>query len=68
MEWLPIESAPKDGTVIVAFWIPQNGPIHSGCYATTMWCGSYWGNTDDDDDMFRLPTYWMPLPPPPVGP
>ena len=63
-EWQPIETAPKDGTVFLAYWEPpRNFPYkdkyHVCHYAHgVIWPG--WINTPDD-----LPTHWMPLPPPP---
>lgn len=58
MEWLPIETAPKDGErvlickegedwVIIAFW----GSIYS---AVDAW-------TQGNDSEYK-PTHWMPLP------
>lgn len=60
--WLPIETAPKDETVIVGFWPPRVGPVNSGCYATTMFAEGRWCNPEDSDDFYVEPPYWMPLP------
>lgn len=54
-QWRPIETAPKDGTHVLAF---HNGPIW------TVW----WSDTQmwhDSNDYDYRPTHWMPLPNPP---
>lgn len=65
-QWLPIESAPKDGTVIA---LRRGQSVHSGRWArgtyTTGWLSL------DSDAVFAFgkinpPTHWMPLPPPPT--
>jgi Protein of unknown function (DUF551). len=64
MEWLPIETAPKDGTWVLvhtgeythpisAFWFKYNGL-------------AYW--RDYNLDVVDEITHWMPLPKPPVTP
>jgi len=61
--WMPIETAPKDGTwlLVFGFWYPHGeySGIALGAYlpAEEMW-------TFDGDLMCR-PTHWMPLPEPP---
>jgi hypothetical protein len=56
--WLPIESAPKDGTEVLV-WA-------AGCgFSVMRWLSMGW----DDGDFHsghRWPTHWMPLPAPPV--
>lgn len=72
MEWQPIETAPKDGTVIlVATW------EISADMASAKWNGLYWDTRHMDDDPshilldemsfreFGSPTHWMTPPPPP---
>lgn len=80
MEWKPIESAPKDGTWIVALTpesIEEGWP--SPYVFTTRWIkqrSEYWEQIDDDTqrrrvldsshwDGYETPTHWIPLPPPP---
>ena len=63
MKWQPIETAPRDGTVILA--------AHSGAVFDAWWDGvSAWvdGTTSDitDDFVEFYPTHWMPLPEPPT--
>jgi len=64
-DWQPIETAPKDGTVML---FSEALGVVSG-----MWWGKFdgegpWG---DSDGRFSLrpdeqPTHWMPLPSPPT--
>ena len=64
-EWQPIETAPKDGTAILAYWdCSLNGRIidNDKCYAITRRKNSSWVNFEDDDDEYSEPTHWMPLP------
>lgn len=66
--WQPIETAPKDGTVILACdeWGGMFVVKWTACGPKGQWdlteVGSYatdaWPSSD--------PTHWMPLPPPPV--
>lgn len=61
LEWRPIESAPKDGTVLM-LWIPE--------YKYGVAFG-YWSETlkewldDEDGCAIKEPSHWMPLPAPP---
>ena len=72
MEWMPIETAPKDGTLILA--------CYSGAYAcngfapvSVRW-GTYHPNAKGNEEWrdcvgHKTPmiTHWMPLPKPPAG-
>lgn len=72
MEWLPIESAPKDGRemyVVRGFDIKPNKKYLISRYTTDPYC--VW--PDGKGNWARWPhpfppTHWMPLPPPPVSP
>lgn len=82
-KWMPIETAPKDGTVI-ELWHEEFGRS-PGCYwgLPTHYCGEMGSLCDSDwhdiepgwvDDMNEIPfppteySHWMPLPPaPPHG-
>ena len=66
-KWMPIETAPKDGTEVQLWgdedWIPKARwlHVHGGWYV------EYW---DADwrsysDSAVYNPTHWMPLPAPP---
>ena len=61
MTWQPIETAPKDGTLILGY---KNGEM-----ATVEWayCGESgdWNLVVSWDGQPWTPTHWMPLPEPP---
>lgn len=67
-EWLPIESAPKDGA-----WVYGFEPIEDGKYVghvVMKWREGSWrepGWYTDGGHGYRVcePTHWRPLPPPP---
>ena len=61
-QWLPIESAPKDGTEILLYSLGDVGV----CYwrDDEVMTGWTWGL----GKAFGLPTHWQPLPPPPASP
>ena len=56
MEWQPIETAPKDGTVFLAFW-DKDGDTRYVCAKR--------GRRGGPIGLQRPPTHWMPLPEPP---
>lgn len=65
-EWQPIETAPKDGTWVWAFW-----PVQATEYQqrATRWLkgatdGPFWIDAEDWID-WTQPTHWRPLPAPP---
>jgi hypothetical protein len=80
-EWLPIESAPKDGTdIIVGFDVTTVWIVHVAWYID----GSESSGADTPDDIgwwsyvrhsvtqeklegIYEPTHWMPLPEPPAA-
>ena len=72
-EWQPIETAPKDGTAILASGVNLGtGPGRH--YAVCSWehCAeprpedwSGWYETDGDGGPYPWLTHWMPLPAPP---
>lgn len=73
--WRTIDSAPKDGTWIIAWdgskvapasWTDDTGDFGSGdigwCYGDTHWGGVLY---EGINLMVAQPTHWQPLPPPP---
>lgn len=69
-EWMPIETAPKDGTEFLAWW------PHLERQAVTYWAKSTrWGanwfayvcKSSAPRNMSAKPSHWMPLPPAPQG-
>ena len=70
MDWQPIETAPKDGTVI-DLWIHYPEHDRNARAADVRWNADVgeWqhGNFHLGQYMHRpTPTHWMPLPPPPL--
>lgn len=68
MDWMPIETAPKDGTRVLLFFPDSYGDVVTEATYDGRWqvaimpshgCGCC---GDDDPD----PTHWMPLPPKPT--
>ena len=71
--WLPIESAPKDGTLVILWWPHYTNAPVLGRYLEEWDHGYYegagWRSVSITDSRFvdtRGPTLWAPLPPPPV--
>lgn len=66
-KWLPIESAPKDGTEILVWWPRVLFYVHSGM-ATVAWGeAEYWelvhcGEMATSARLGGEPTLWTPLP------
>lgn len=66
MTWQPIETAPKDGTYVLA-WQKESETPYVAQFIMNKWI------TDSDNfndpnryfTSFCKPTYWMPLPEPP---
>ena len=66
MEWLPIDSAPKDGVTLVDLWFPTAGRrTNWRWYRKNKFWGSVAGRFDSIDTCDELPTHWIPLPKPP---
>lgn len=79
--WQPIETAPKDGTVI-DLWVGGDhrrtscywGRPHHCCGEMGSYCDSEWhdlvegwvGDLNEPLGVFTAPTHWMPLPPSPA--
>lgn len=65
MEWMPIESAPKDEHILLRVKTMWNKSAEFLC------CGGYWLNGfwviyNADEAIQRVePAHWQPLPPPP---
>ena len=76
-QWMPIESAPKDGTTVLLFGV-WAGEINGPSTVPSIDIGSWLGGRSDysGDDWWELATgdayscwmraaHWQPLPPPP---
>jgi hypothetical protein len=73
MDWQPIETAPLDGTRILAWFGPSDG-VHAVTWEESVTGITSWCVDDDKHGPYPLrgysdpfPTHWMPLPAPPSG-
>jgi hypothetical protein len=75
--WQKIETAPKDGTWIVAWdgktvlplcWV-EGDPDYPSEYTGWAYGSEYWGGTlyDGANEVKHQPTHWMPLPASPTA-
>jgi len=77
-EWQPIETAPKDGTMVSLYGIcageingiaPEPTGPHTGawCGGKSDYAGDDWWSLDEGEcyAIWCKPTHWMPLPEPP---
>jgi hypothetical protein len=75
-QWQPIETAPKDGTIIDVWVNDPDGPFRQ---TNAIWNDGYWvlrrnmwSSIESFFDEKGVPkikiTHWMPLPKPPEGP
>lgn len=62
MEWQPIQTAPKDGTEILA---GQAGTRKVGVIVWNIEIERWSAPAEHWDEPSWLPTHWMPLPEPP---
>lgn len=61
-EWLPIEIAPTDGTVVLGYF----GADRYGVMEWTGWGGGCWRCAFTGHNIVASePSHWMPLPDPP---
>lgn len=66
MKWLPIESAPKDGTPILCYWPEWANCEPWGCaFGVAYWSYGEWRDPDDELAISPTMSHWMPLPEPP---
>ena len=73
--WMPIETAPKDGTMLLLFTRERcaNCPEQSVGVGTAYWHpNKFWCNgrlaTGEYTRMHHAPSHWQPLPQPPTPP
>lgn len=66
-KWQPIDTAPKDGTLILCWWRPISAGGPGGMDVARYVEGNGWCDQDDDDRDLNTPCFWMPLPTPTSG-
>lgn len=73
-EWQPIETAPKDGTKILAYdegiiltaWTNDANEYQGGRGGPAGWFSGQYRDHWGDYPVLDTPTHWMPIPAPPV--
>ncbi len=75
VDWQPIETAPKDGTVIIGYGLPPKATVNQRHFGSDVRTIKTWKLGDtigwsarNRFGMFTVgfePTHWMPLPEPP---
>ena len=64
MQWWPIETAPKDGSLFIVGWAGE--PEYAMAkYDSDRSVYSVTFHTLVDEEALEVPTHWMPLPEPP---
>jgi hypothetical protein len=68
-EWLPIETAPKDGSAVLGYFPGYDGVSFARRDVIAMywsgWGGGIWDCASSGHHIHQSPTHWMPLPSPP---
>lgn len=69
MEWQPIETAPKNDRVLIAYPIFGDGTldVEIAVLVDEKWYALDEYDAPDMEKPFWDPTHWMPLPPPPAS-
>lgn len=67
MNWQPIETAPKDGSLILlgapnGVWVGKHLPVYTSGFAPKNPWSSMLLNHDHMAERYTRPTHWMPLP------
>lgn len=67
-EWQPIETAPKDGTLILLTGHDYNDTSKPRHYVSAWWSSAYNHFTYEDSEVSEIytATHWRPLPEPPT--
>ena len=75
--WQPIESAPKDGRCVLAYWNWKDDDVDEHFISIAYWNGSEWEDVHNgiyeygkweengSESFVHDITHWMPLPEPP---
>jgi hypothetical protein len=67
-DWKPISNAPRDGRAILAYLPANVGHTPRQDVVAIYWdAGSGWATAYSGARLDTEPTYWMPLPDPPVA-
>lgn len=67
--WQSIETAPKDGTTVLAHFPQRIGYVGRQDVVPVLWSGwggGTWQNATTGHNISAVPTHWMPVPDPPV--
>lgn len=64
MNWQPIETAPKDGSLI---WCYEPDIYAKASQYVAFFCNGGWVTDDGDQSFWMNPTHWQRLPEPPAA-
>jgi len=69
-DWQPIETAPKNGTVIILGWAHEPTWLVSSRWDEELEIWEDVGGADEDEGGYARMTHWTPMltPPPPANP
>lgn len=67
-EWKPIDTAPKDGTVVLVYTKDGCTQMHGGeIWPCKHFKGDWWVEAGGECYTTCTPSHWMPLPLPPLN-
>ena len=60
-------AVPRDGDTVLCYWAKDKLHRMDKYIGEAEYGGGQWYNPENDEDDYRVPTHWMPLPPSPNG-
>ena len=59
-------AVPRDGDTVLCYWAKDKLHRMDKYIGEAEYGGGQWYNPENDEDDYRVPTHWMPLPPSPT--
>ena len=61
--WVNVkERQPENGSIVICYW-PADKPHNlDQCIGDSEYCDGRWYRPDNDEDDYREPSHWMPMP------